>query len=373
MQAQQCKLFQKISHKGTEITKEDWRDPELLIYSPSLCVLCVREPKVRCAFVRWIFLKSLMVWAICAVMICVSGCEEKREEGYRIVLEEGAVLPAITALAWTDANSPAGCFAFAADDGLIRVVDVLTGKPLAVFPAGEEKISSLDFNRGTELISLSESGKSVTYSLLESLGSAMGKPVGGDKTFSLVDGAVCLTDSATEKEIARYYFFANSGEWVCITPEGFYNASVGGDASSGGAASNGGAALIALEAGKRRYRLDSFSGALYRPDIFAALLLIEKKEIISELPFTLPDLLKEDKLPPLVSFSFDESSGELRIKITEQKGGALYVALYRRSGEAEFSLEIPAGYLNVKNEAVKKYSENGRPCYEINVNIDNSV
>jgi len=366
MPAQQYRLiekqFQKISHKGTEITeitKEEWMKTELLNYPSSLCVL-----RVLCAFVRFIFPKFLkLCLAICAVIICASGCKGAREEGYRIVLEEGASLPGITALAWPDADSPVGCFAFAADDSFIRVVDVYSGRPLVVFSC-DEKISSLGFISRTELLSLSESGKSVTHSLSESLGSAVGKPTGSDKAFSLVDGAVCLSDSASGKEIARYYFFSKPDEWVCITPEGFYNAS------------NGGAALIALEMGKRRYRLDSLSGALYRPDLFAALLLIEK-ETISDLPFTLPDLFKEDKLPPLVSLSFDESSSELRIKITEQKGGASYVALYCRAGEAEIPLEIPqeipVGFFNLRNEAVKKYSEKGRTCYKMNVNIDNSA
>ena len=41
------------SHRGTkltEITKEDWKSPELINYSSSLCVL-----RVLCAFVRWIY------------------------------------------------------------------------------------------------------------------------------------------------------------------------------------------------------------------------------------------------------------------------------------------------------------------------------
>ena len=52
-------IFQNSSHKGTEITKntkKDMKSPELIHYSFLLCVLRVREPKVRCAFVRCIFL-----------------------------------------------------------------------------------------------------------------------------------------------------------------------------------------------------------------------------------------------------------------------------------------------------------------------------
>jgi len=305
-----------------------------------------------CAFARVYFLLT-----ICAVIICTSGCTREEKESYRILLEEGVTLPAITALAWPDSDSSGGdCFAFAGDDGFIRVVDVLSGKPLAVFSSGEEKISSLVFNNeGIELASLSESGNSVTYPPFESGGG--GKSEISGKTFSIADGAVCMTESATGKEIARYYFFSQSGEWLCIAPEGFYNASVRG------AASGGGAAFIALQADKSRFRLDRLSGALYRPDLFASLV---KRETISGLPFTLTDLFKEEQLPPLVSLSFDDATRELRIKITEQKGGARYVAIYHRIGESE----IPAGLFDLETEAVKKYSEKGKTCYEINVNID---
>jgi tetratricopeptide (TPR) repeat protein len=309
--------------------------------------------------VRWIFLKFLFVFA-CAAIIC-AGCTRAEKERYRILLEPGVALPAITALASPDGDfSSAPCFAFASDDGYIRVVDVFSGKPLVVFPC-EEKISSLVFNSGTELVSLSESGKSVTYSLSEDIADGGGKADISGKTFSLVDGAVCMADSATGKEIARYYFFSQPDEWLCILPEGFYNA------SSGGAASNGSATLVALEIGKSRYRLDRLSGALYRPDLFASLV---NNETISGLPFTLENLFKKEQLPPLVSLSFDEAAGELKIKIIEQRGGAGYVALYRRAGEAESLLEIPSGLFDLKADAVKKYSEKGKTCYEINVNVD---
>jgi len=295
---------------------------------------------------------------ICAAIICAS-CAGAKKESYRVLLEPGVALPAITALAWPDGDSPnAPYFAFAGDDGFIRVVDIFSGRPLAVFPC-EEKISSLVFNSEAELVSLSESGKSVTYPLSENTASiGGGEKVGiSGKSFTVADGAICMADSAAGKEIARYYFFSQSDEWLCITPEGFYNAS------------SHGAALVALEVGKSRCRLDRLSGALYRPDLFASLV---NKETISSLPFTLTDLFKKEQLPPLVSLSFDEAAGELKIKITEEKGGASYVALYRRAGEAEFPLEIPSGFFDVKNEAIKKYSEKGKTCYEINVSIDTS-
>jgi len=289
--------------------------------------------------------------------LCASGCARAGKESYRVVLEPGVALPVITALAWPDADSPnAPCFAFAGDDGFIRVVDIFSGKPLAVFSAGEEKISSLVFSsEGTELVSLSESGNSVTYLPFENMAAGGEKADISGKSFSLADGAICMADSGTGKEIARYYFFSQAEEWVCISSEGFYNAS------------SRGAAFVALQVGKERFRLDRLSGALYRPDLFASLI---KEETISGLPFTLADLFKKERLPPLVSLSFDEDARELRIKITEQKGGAGYIALYRRAGEAGMPAEIPSGLFDVKTEVAKKFSEKGKTCYEINVNID---
>jgi tetratricopeptide (TPR) repeat protein len=275
------------------------------------------------------------------------------------LLEPGAALPAITALAWPGGDSPnTGFFAFAGEDGIIRVVDAMSGRPLAVFSCGEEKIGFLAFEgEGTELVSLSESGKSVRYSLKNTAGGVEKADFSG-KSFFIADGAICMADSATGKEIARYYFFSQPDEWVCITPEGFYNASTGG------------AALVALQAGESRFRLDRLSGALYRPDLFASLV---NKESITEMPFTIMDIFGKKQLPPLVSLSFDEAAGELRIKITEQKGGSGYVALYSRAGEADSLLEIPSGFFDLKTDAVKKYSEKGKTCYEINVNIDASL
>jgi len=297
-----------------------------------------------CASARFYFLIVISL-----TIICVSGCAKAGKERFRISLEEGAALPAITAFARPSDSQNAPYFAIAADDGFIRVVDVFSGKPAAVFPAGEEKISSLAFNtERTELVSVSENGNSAAYSYPLS-----DKPAVSGVSFSLLDGAVCMADNAAGREIARYYFFSEPDEWLCITPEGFYNASFRG------------AALAALQAGKSRFRLDRLSGALYRPDIFASLV---RGETIPKLPFTLQELFKKEQLPPLVSLSFDEDAGELRIKITEQKGGASYAALYRRAGETE----IPSGLFDLKDGAVKKYTEKGKTCYELSVNIDAS-
>ena len=322
-------------------------------------------PFGRLAFTALLFLGST-IFVIIATSCALSGKDHPC-----IVLEEGVVLPAITALVLFDSDFPDGeCFAFASDDGFIRVADVLSGRQLAAYPAGEEKIISLSFNNaGTELVSCSETGNLAAFPV-------SGLPPGGRrKIFTLEDGAICLADIATEKEIARYYYFGSSveppfeAEWLCIVPEGFYSTSHRGDTSVG-------ATRLAVEIGKQRYRLDRLSGALFRPDLFRTSVLEKitaeynsagenSRDRITDGHITLENLFGKDHQPPLVSFSFNEETKELRIKITEQRGGAGHIALYSRFDGSE----LPIGLLDTEKAAARSFREKGKTCHEISLDF----
>jgi tetratricopeptide (TPR) repeat protein len=286
------------------------------------------------------------------VFFCLflSGCFFSGNDP-RIVPEEGMVFPAVSALAF----SPDGDrFALASDDGLIRVWEVYTGRQLSVFHAelsdfGEGKIRSLSFD-DAGFVSFSENGAAMTFPVFS--------PDGTKKLFPS-QGALCLEDSATGKELARYYGFGRN-EWVSVVPQGFFNASF-----------NGASSLVAM-AGKRHYQLDQLSGALYRPDIFHANVLEGKEPAsISGSPQSthLKGLFDKDQVPPVLSILEAGSSGgeekpnEARIKISSQKGGVGHLALYRRFG----GKLIPAGFLDVEKAADRKYTEKGRTCYEIKI------
>ncbi|MCL2472776.1 MAG: WD40 repeat domain-containing protein, partial [Treponema sp.] len=343
---------------------------------------------------------------LCTALVCFlfTACAGVKKVIPGLGLREGVVLPAVTALAWfSPESSPGGDedrFAAASADGFIRIWDTYEGRELLCFSTGGEKIISLAFNgNGTELVSVSGTGESRNWDLApsnnknsmgeqtpDSSGNSRGTGKGGTETIPVLpvfspdgtkklypasDGAVCLADSVTEKTLAKYYSFGNinklsvgevslegmtegeSGdEWVSIVPSGFYNTS------------SSGSSFLVATAGDKKYRLDQLSGALFRPDLFYSTLVGEKFAA----PENLESLFEEEKTPPLISASFERARGrrELRIKVIAQKGGAGKIALFRQSG----ALDIPIGYLDTEKTAEKKYTEKGKTCYEMSLNLN---
>jgi len=71
------------------------------------------------------------------------------------------------------------------------------------------------------------------------------------------DGTVRLWDVSTGKEIVQFISF-NDGEWIVITPEGFYNASPGGEK------------YLNVRVGNNVYGIDQYRDTFYCPDIVEA-------------------------------------------------------------------------------------------------------
>jgi len=63
-----------------------------------------------------------------------------------------------------------------------------------------------------------------------------------------------LFDAKTDKEVARCYYFTD-GEWIVITPDGYYNASPNGDK------------YLNVRIGNNVYGIENYREAFYRPDI----------------------------------------------------------------------------------------------------------
>ncbi|MCL2320299.1 MAG: tetratricopeptide repeat protein [Treponema sp.] len=307
-------------------------------------------------------LPLLLLFAIIA-----SGCTRPRELP-RIAPMEGITLPAISALAF---NSDGTEIVSLSETGELCRWDTFRGRLLACSRAD---------GSGADLpLSLSGSGRE--FPVLSPDGTKKISPSG--------DGAVCLFDAASGKELARYYCFnapstppdnttpdATLPEWISITPEGYYNASFLGPS------------FLEAIAGKRRYKLLQLSGALFRPDLFEALVSGSPggensagknstgEKSGSEKPRlspafqkagTLETLMGEDRTPPAVSLSYNEGqTGNLTIKITLQKGGAGRIALYRRSTDSGLWKEdMPAGLFDAEKRAGKKITEKGMTSYEI--------
>jgi Flp pilus assembly protein TadD len=264
------------------------------------------------------------------------------------MLKEGIVLPSVTGLAWLDGDSSGmDRFVSATADGIVRIWNIGGGKP--------------HISEAHDFQSIPVRQEFPVHS-----------PDGSKMLLPSPDGAVCLLDTASGKELARYYSFGpaasadvmfadlqsadcKSDEWICVVPEGFYNASFRGDS------------FIELRTRIRRYSMDQLSGALFRPDLFSAYVLSGAKPAP---PVTLEILAGDRYAPPDISLSFESEGRELKITITEQNGGAGWLALYRRAGDTE----IPAGLFDIAKSAEKRYTEKDRfgkqrESYEIRVSL----
>lgn len=137
---------------------------------------------------------------------------------------------------------------------------------------------------------------------------------GDDKSFVSAsnDGTTRLWDIATGKELAQFISFTD-GEWVVITPEGYYNASPNGDKH------------LNVRIGNNVYSIENYREAFYRPDVVRLALAgksIENLKTIAEV-----------KQPPLVSIintpiKTEKDEVKVTLRIEDQGGGIGDIRLY---------------------------------------------
>jgi WD40 repeat protein len=126
------------------------------------------------------------------------------------------------------------------------------------------------------------------------------------------DGTVRVWDIAGEKERVRLITFTD-GEWIALTPEGYYNASPGGDRH------------INVRVGGGIYSVDNYREAFFRPDLVklalsgGALTEFRKMSDVGK-----PPVVKMVDMPSAV-FS-DEVT--LRIMLEDQGGGIGDIRIY---------------------------------------------
>jgi len=114
--------------------------------------------------------------------------------------------------------------------GTIKLWDIPSGRELKTFKGHSGEIKSLAFSPdGKNLLSASQ------------------------------DGTTRLWDIGAGKEIAQYVSFTG-GEWIVITPEGYYNASAGGDKH------------LNVQTGSNVYGIENYREAFFRPDLVAVVL-----------------------------------------------------------------------------------------------------
>ncbi|GBU28314.1 hypothetical protein R84B8_01872 [Treponema sp. R8-4-B8] len=158
------------------------------------------------------------------------------------------------------------------DDGTVRLWNTETGQEINRFSENLEYVLSVAFSPDGKYI-LSDSASNTLYLRDVKTGKTV-KSFSGHTSmvFSIVfssdgkqilsgsyDGTVRLWDVATGKEIAQFISFIG-GEWIVITPEGYYNASPNGDN------------YLNVRINNNVYGIDQFRKIFYRPEIVATAL-----------------------------------------------------------------------------------------------------
>jgi len=168
----------------------------------------------------------------------------------------------------------------------IAAVDIRSGKTTHVFEGHDGSIMDAEALRASERI------LSVSY----------------DKT-------IRLWDAKTGKEICRFYSFAD-GEWLVMTPAGFFNAS------------KNGAKYINVAIGMQVYSIDQFHDILYRPDLIEARLQGDPEGLFAKAleKHDLAAILSRGAAPQVTYLSHrpgqvDKRDVNLEVKLTDRGGG----------------------------------------------------
>ncbi|MDP2277772.1 MAG: caspase family protein, partial [Nitrospirota bacterium] len=198
------------------------------------------------------------------------------------------------------------------NDGILKLWDVSTGQWRRTFSGHLNRVTAVSFSANDRLVISSSD-----------------------------DHTTRIWDTATGKEVAQYISFTD-GEWIVITPEGYYNSSANGDKH------------LNVRIGNNVYGIENYREAFYRPDLVKLALSGGSLKDFK----TLADV----KQPPVVTIvdtpkSTDKNEAAITLKITDIGGGIGDIRLYL-NGSAVV-LDSARGVKIVptnKNEVLKTYS-----------------
>jgi len=165
----------------------------------------------------------------------------------------------------------------------------------------------------------------------------------GNKLLSVSDdGTTRLWDISTGKEIAQFISFTD-GEWIVITPEGYFNASPNG------------AKHLNVRVGNNVYSIDNFYEKFFNPVYVASVLQGKKVEAVADIRkgFLTPPEVKIISPEPNKEFSTDTIT--ITVSAKDTGGGIDEIRLYHNGkavGEDTRGIKIvPKG-----NETIKTYT-----------------
>ncbi|OGW25893.1 MAG: hypothetical protein A2X55_02890 [Nitrospirae bacterium GWB2_47_37] len=211
-------------------------------------------------------------------------------------------------------------------DGKITIWDISTGKEIRKFPEFSGWLKSLIFSpNGNYALSGGEyyhplrlwdvvTGKEIrTFSGHTRYVTSIAFSPDSRYAFSgSADGTTRIWDINTGKELAQFISFTD-GEWIVITPEGYYNSSANGDKH------------LNVRIDNNVYGIENYREAFYRPDLV--------KLVLSGGSLKDFKTLADVKQPPVVTIvdtpkSTDKNVAAITLKITDIGGGIGDIRLY---------------------------------------------
>ncbi|CUU07126.1 delta-60 repeat domain-containing protein [Candidatus Kryptobacter tengchongensis] len=198
-------------------------------------------------------------------------------------------------------------------DKTIRLWDISTTKEIRRFEGHTDEVTS---------VSISSEGRYV---------------VSGS-----YDGTIRMWDINTGKEIAQFIGFED-GEWVVITPEGYFNAS------------ENGARYINVSIGKNVYSIDNFFEKFCNPVYVASVLQGKRVEVVADIRQGVLAPPEVKIVYPMADATLSTDTLTVTIYARDMGGGIDEIRLYHNGkvvGEERRGIKLVSG----EGEVVKSYS-----------------
>jgi uncharacterized caspase-like protein len=260
--------------------------------------------------------------------------------------------------------------------GYVKLWNTATGREIRTFSRQSNTVYSVNFSSdGRQALSGSGDGTvklwdvatgreirtfSGHFSLVCSVGFS---PDGRRVLSSSDDGTIRIWDTATGREIVQFASFTD-GEWIVITPDGYYNASPNGDK------------YLNVRVGNNVYGIDQYRATFYRPQIVEAKLAGNTN--IAVPPVRIDDAAQFE--PPVITIrspaqgtQFTTAQAELSVVVEDRRQPLKEIRVLvngRLVGNEELSRITGTRNIRIRTERIEAPDNQRRVEFSFPVNLE---